>query len=186
MTQMKLRFVFASLILAAVVSFGALACGSVDVEVTKEESGAAGSGGTSPEAAATSPPAPPTATPVIIEEGEADEETGMRVEEVTIDGQGLGGKAKILVTNELDEECTGPVISVDLLDADGKVVGEMGIEAPGPLPAGEQKTYEQRYVGSKVAQARVSAITCENSAARHGAPQSPSKKDLEEEGGEEK
>ena len=123
---------------------------------------------------------------MIIEEGEADEETGMRVDDVTVDGQGLGGKAKILVTNELDEECTGPVISVDLLDADGKVVGEMGIEASGPLPAGEQKTYEQRYVGSKVAQARVSAITCENSAARHGAPQSPTKKDLEAEGGKDK
>ena len=184
MPQVNLRIASLFFLVAAVLALGALACGSVDVEVTKEESGAAEPGGSSPQA--TSPPAPPTATPVIIEEGEADEETGMRIDEVTVDGQGLGGKAKILVTNELDEECTGPVISVDLLDADGKVVGEMGIEAPGPLPAGEQKTYEQRYVGSKVAQARVSAITCENSAARHGAPQSPSKKDLEEEGGEEK
>ena len=184
MTQLKLRFVFASLILAAVLAVGTLACGSVDVEVTKEKSGAAESGGSSPQA--TLPPAPPTATPVIIEEGEADEETGMRVDEVTVDGQGLGGKAKILVTNELDEECTGPVITVELLDADGKVVGDMGIGDSGPLPAGEQRAYEQIYFGSKVAEARVAAITCENSAARHGAPQSPTKKDLEAEGGEEK
>lgn len=183
MTQMKLRFVFASFILAAMLAIGTSACGG---DGDSGSPGASGPEGPDSKPAPTSPPAPPTATPVIIEEGEADEETGMRVDEVTVDGQGLGGKAKILVTNELDEECTGPVISVDLLDADGKVVGEMGIEASGPLPAGEQKTYEQRYVGSKVAQARVSAITCENSAARHGAPQSPTKKDLEAEGGKDK
>ena len=186
MTQMKLRFVFPSLILAAMLAFGALACGSDGDSGAPAAPGASGPEGPDSKPGPTSPPAPPTATPVIIEEGEADEETGMRVDEVTVDGQGLGGKAKILVTNELDEECTGPVISVDLLDADGKVVGEMGIEASGPLPPGEQKTYEQRYVGSKVAQARVSAITCENSAARHGAPQSPTKKDLEAEGGKDK
>lgn len=181
MPQINLRIASLFFLVAAILAVGALACGSVDVEVTKEESG-----GSSPQATATSPPAPPTATPVVIEEGEADEETGMRVDEVTVDGQGLGGKAKILVTNELDEECTGPVITVELLDADGKVVGDMGIGDSGPLPAGEQRAYEQIYFGSKVAEARVAAITCENSAARHGAPQSPTKKDLEAEGGEEK
>lgn len=180
MPHINLRIASLFLLLAAILTVGALACGG---DADSGSSGAAGSGGSSP--APTAPPAQPTATPVIIKEGEADEETGMRVEEVTVDAAGLGGKAKVLVTNELDEECTGPVISVDLLDADGKVVGEMGIRDSGPLPAGEQKTYEQRYLGSKVTEARVSAITCENSGARHGAPQSPTLKGLGDEGEEE-
>lgn len=182
MPQLNLRLAILFLLLVATLAVGALACGG-DGDSGSSGGTGADSGGSSPTA--TSPPAPPTPTPEIIEEGEADEETGMRVEEVTIDASGLGGKAKVLITNELDEECTGPVISVDLLNADGEVVGEMGIRDSGPLPAGEQKKYEQRYLGSKVTEARVSAITCENSGARHGAPQSPTLKGLGDEGEEE-
>lgn len=189
MTQMKLRYVIASLILAAMLALGALACGSDGDSGSSGATGGSGaseSAGSGSQPAPTAPPAQPTPTPETVQEGETDEETGMRVDEVSIEAKGLGGTAKALITNVLDEECSGPVISIDLLNADGGLVAEMGIESSGPLPAGEQKEYEQIYFGSKVAEARVAAITCENSAARHGAPQSPTKKDLEAEGGEEK
>ena len=182
MPQISLRIASILLLLAALFVVGALACGSDGDSGSSGAtggSGAAESGGTSP--APTAPPAQPTATPETIEAGEADEATGIRVDEVGVEPKGLGGKAVVLISNVLDEECTGPVISIDLLNADGGLVAEMGIEASGPLPAGEQKSYEQIYFGSKVAEARVAAITCENSAARHGAPQSPTKKDLETE-----
>ena len=175
MPRMKLRFAVVFLLSAAVAAMGAFACGS------DEGSGSAGGSGAAAPAESNSQPAPttvaaqPTAAPPSVEEGEADIDSGMRVDEVTIDAAGYGGKARILITNVLEEDCTGPVISVELLDADGKVVGDMGVGGSGPLPAGEQKKYEQRYVGKSVVGARVAAITCDNTGASHGLPRSPSK-----------
>ncbi len=179
MPHINLRIALLFLLLAAILAFGALACGSDGDSGSSGGSDAAESGGSSP--APTAPPAQPTPTPVTVQEGETDEATGMRVDEVTLDAKGLGGTAHIVITNELDVDCAGPVILVDLLNADGGVIGEMGIDGSGPQPAGEQLTYQQQYVGKSVVGARVSEITCENTGAVHGAPQSPSKKDLDDE-----
>ncbi len=111
-----------------------------------------------------------------VEEGQADVESGIQVDEIRIEPAGLGGKVKVLITNVLQEECTGPVINMDLVDADDGVAGQMGINSSSPLPAGEQKLYEQRYLGKSVSDARITSITCDNSPSRHGAPRSPTKK----------
>ena len=109
-------------------------------------------------------------TPPSVEGGESDAESGMRVDEVTIDAAGLVGTANILVTNEMDEDCTGLVMSVDLLNAEGELVGQMTIGGSGPLSAGEQKNFEERYVGRTVSEARVGAIRCESTVASGIAP----------------
>ena len=108
-------------------------------------------------------PTPPT---VSVQ----DTESGMRVDEVTMDATGLVGKVNILVTNVLDEDCTSLVMNVDLLNAEGELVAQMTIGGSGPLPAGQQKRYEERYVGSTVSEARVGAMRCEITAASGFAP----------------
>ncbi len=174
MPRMTLRSILAFLLLSAIVALGAFACGSDDGGSAQSGGGdTGGSGATTPKPATV--PAQPTATPVVVEEGQADEISGVRVDDVTLEASGLGGRAYVTITNVLDVECTGPVIGVELLNDAGEVVGDMGIDDSSPLPAGEQKEYKQRYLGKTVSSARVSSIICDNSAPRHGAPRSPTK-----------
>ena len=110
------------------------------------------------------------ATPPSVVEAESVAVSGMRVDDVTIDAKGLVRTVNILVTNVLDEECTGLVFNVDLLNAEGELVGHMTIGGSGPVPAGKQKKFEQRYVGNTVSEAIVAAITCEGTVASSIAP----------------
>ena len=110
------------------------------------------------------------ATPPSVVEAESVVVSGMRVDDVTIDAKGLVRTVNILVTNVLDEECTGLVFNVDLLNAEGELVGHMTIGGSGPVPAGKQKKFEQRYVGNTVSEAIVAAITCEGTVASSIAP----------------
>ena len=69
------------------------------------------------------------------------------MDDVTIDADGLVRTASILVTNVLNEDCIRLVMSVDLLNAEGELAGQMTIGGSEPLPAGEQKKYERAFCG---------------------------------------
>ena len=111
----------------------------------------------------------PVLTPTTAKEGKSDRE-GLRVDDVTIDADGLVRTVSILVTNVLNEDCIRLVMSVDLLNAEGELAGQMTIGGSEPLSAGEQKKYEERFVGSTVSVARVAAIACEGTEASFIAP----------------
>ena len=149
----------------------AIACGSGD--------GASTGGGaqtTDPgQSAPTQAPAPAQPTVLSEEETAANFDPGLSIDEITLDTGEFGGKVITLITNTSEDECSGLAFGVVVLDGSGKKISEMGVRASGPLAAGEQGKYEERYVGKGAVDANVITTTCENSPSRHGSPQSPTK-----------
>ena len=125
------------------------------------------------QAPATAPPQP---TVLSEEEKAANFDPGLSIDEITLDTGDFGGKVITLITNTSEDECSGLAFGVVVLDDSGKMISEMGVRASGPLAAGEQGKYQDRYVGKGAVDANVISTTCENSASRHGAPQSPTLK----------
>ncbi len=101
--------------------------------------------------------------------------TGVTLEEPIIDGGEFGGKITINVTNDSGELCGGLSVNLDLLSPDGSVISNVALVADGDLAAGAKDSFTNRYIGAGVVDTRLSAITCDNTGASHGAPQSPSK-----------
>ena len=166
----KISSTLFSLLFAGILC-AAVACGGDD--------GASSGGGAQPtetgQSAPTQPPAPPQPTVLSEEEKAANFDPGLSIDEITLDTGEFGGKVTTLITNASDEECSGLAFGVVVLDDSGKLVSEMGVRASGPLAAGEQGKFTERYLGKGVVEASVISTTCENSPSRHGAPQSPTK-----------
>lgn len=101
--------------------------------------------------------------------------SGITWDEPIIDGGQFGGKVLIRVKNESGELCSGLSVNLNLLTADGTLVSNVAMIADSGIEAGDEATITSRYVGAGAEQTRLSAITCDNSGASHGAPQSPTK-----------
>ena len=167
----KISSILWPLLLAGILC-AAIACGSDD--------GASSGGGaqtTDPgQSAPTQAPAPPQPTVLSEEEKAANFDPGLSIDEITLDTGDFGGKVITLITNTSEDECSGLAFGVVVLDDSGKLISEMGVRASGPLAAGEQGKYQDRYVGKGAVDANVISTTCENTASRHGSPQSPTLK----------
>ena len=157
-------------LLFAGILCAAIACGSDD--------GASSGGGAQTTDPGQSAPTQAPAQPTVLSEEEtaAKFDPGLSIDEIILDTGEFGGKVTALITNTSDEECSGLAFGVVVLDDSGKMISEMGVRASGPLAAGEQRKYQERYLGKGVVQANVISTTCENTASRHGSPQSPTLK----------
>ena len=111
------------------------------------------------------------AAPVL----DVENTTGITLDEPIIDGGEFGGKITIHVKNDSGELCAGLSVNLKLLSSDGSVISEVALVADGDLEADAEDTFTSRYIGAGVEQTRLSAITCDNVGASHGAPQSPTK-----------
>ena len=161
-------------LLFAGILCAAIACGSDD--------GASSGGGAQPTETGQSAPtqapatAPPQPTVLSEEEKAANFDPGLSIDEITLDTGEYGGKVITLITNTSEDECSGLAFGVVVLDGSGKMISEMGVRDSGPLAAGEQRKYQERYLGKGVVQANVISTTCDNTGSRHGSPQSPTLK----------
>ena len=101
--------------------------------------------------------------------------SGITWDEPIIDGGQFGGKVTIRVKNESGELCSGLSVNLNLLTADGTLVSNVAMITDRGIEPGDEVTITNRYIGAGAEQTRLSAITCDNTGASHGAPQSPTK-----------
>jgi len=104
--------------------------------------------------AVTATTVPPTQDPIIG--------SGLEVGEVTVDGGQFGGNVLVEVSNISAIACAGLVINFDLLTENGTLVGQIGAIGS-PLAAGAEQSVKTRFIGAGVTDAKISAITCDNS-----------------------
>jgi hypothetical protein len=128
--------------------------------------GGSDDGSTGSEAAA-QPPA--TVAPAV------ENLTGLSIGEPIIEAGQYGGTVSVNVVNSSGELCSGFSVIYDLLSENGAVISNVGIVANGELLDGAEATYKDKYIGIGVSGTRMSAVSCDNSSASHGAPQSPTK-----------
>ena len=150
---MKRRITRSLLVTLGVAAIVAVACGGGD-----DDGGSSGAPPTAPPASASQQPAAPrpTSTPPPVDE------TGLLLENIQLEGKGLGGRLTASVTNNASELCRGAVISFDLVREDGSVAGSLGIQAHN-LEPGETRTISELYYGKGVDRATVTETTCESS-----------------------
>ena len=116
------------------------------------------------------------AQPAATVAPDVENSTGLTIDEPIIASGKYGGTVSVHVTNASGELCSGFSINYDLLSENGAIISNVGIIADGELLDGSDTTHKEKYIGIGVEGARMSAVSCDNSSASHGAPQSPWKK----------
>ena len=149
---MKRRITRSLLVTLGVAAIAAVACGGGD-----DDGGSSGAQPTAPPASAPQQPAAPrpTSTPPPVDE------TGLLLENIQLEGSGMGGRLTVSITNNAPEPCNGAVILFDLVREDGSVAGSLGIQAHN-LEPGETRTISELYFGLGVDRATVTSATCQH------------------------